>query len=220
MSEVEPIDYSVDNLTQPVIQATIDLPPREPVRQHRKIIEPRAQRRRRAEVNDDDDDGSDHEEPEVERVQFDQAGVGAGPGNNFIIPAFQPVVDRPVVDQPPDATPGILWRIVSRLQWRNRSDGPPPNNAAAALIRGLTADEKVMFVREYNENLGATVVALTNIFAARNIVQPADKLRITSHVIAMGREQYRTFMEDVTLFEFLIDCDETQSFDSAIRPYL
>lgn len=191
------VDYSLNNLVQPVITATIDLPPREAIRPHKKIKEARI----RAVAHYDD-------APEIELP----AHI-----NDWRNPVG-PMAEIPPVGQ--NATPGVLWRLVSQLQWRNRSDGPSPNNAAAYLVRQLSLDEKTVFVREYNENVGATAIVLTNIFDVRNIIAPADKLKIASHVIALGREQYRTFMEDLSLFEFLIDCDEAQSFDAAIRHLL
>ena len=200
---MDAVDYSADNIVEPVITATVELPPREPVREHKKIRERYARRR-----HQDEDDND-------EQVNVNHIGAGPQQLQQIALPFIEPV--RATAE---DTSPGILWRVVSKLQWRNRSDGPAPNNAAAGLVRGLTAAEKVVFVRDYNENLGATVVALTNIFAVRDITQPANKLAIASHVIALGREQYRSFMEDISLFEFLIDCDEIQSFDTAIRPHL
>lgn len=190
-----------DNITQPIITATVELPPREPVQEHRKLIQIKREGRRRKKADDDEDEVNDGEN----NINININIIGAGPGGN--------------ADEPENNI-GVLWRIVAGLGWRNKSDGPPPNNAAAALVRGLSNAEHEVFVREYNESVGATIVVLTGIFGANGITDSGTKLKIASHAVALGREQYRSFMEDITLFEFIIMADEAQSFDAAIRPLL
>jgi len=202
MATITPIDYSNANVTAPIIRGLTELPPREEIRQHRKMVEKKAPRRRYQNDTDDEDD----DEPRIVPVPVAHMHVGADNAVNY-----------PVLPEQ-DTTPGILWRVVSRIQWRNKSDGAAPCNAAAGLVRGLSFDERALFTREYNNAIGAAVIVLTDIFAANNIIDAGDKLKVTSHVIALGRDQYQTFMEDITLFAFLIECDEAQSFDAAIRP--
>ncbi len=203
-----PIDYSINNLANPIITNLSELPQREEIRPHRKMERlPKQPRIRRPVINDDSDGDNDNDGDDggnVVRFMLPQidahAGAGALPNQ--------------------DASPGILWRTIAKLQWRNKSDGAAPTNMAAGLIRSMSFDEKAQFTREYNEAIGAVIIVLTNIFATNGIIDAGVKLTIASHAVAMGREQYQTFMDDISLFEFLIACDECQSLDAAIRNLL
>lgn len=106
----------------------------------------------------------------------------------------------------------IFWAVISRFQWRNATDGAPPVNEAKNVIKRLSDDNYKAFKREYDAVLHTTRIVLHDIFVSRNIGDEAGQIKVASHIMALGQDQYQTCMDCIDIVEFFIDNRDCSAF--------
>lgn len=111
----------------------------------------------------------------------------------------------------------VFWHVISQNRWVNRSDGTPPVNEIKRRISNLSDNNSRSFIKEYEDILTTTRLVFADLYLKHNVRDEESQKKIASHVIALGQDQYQTFMDSLDLVEFFIMAGECISFDAVVR---
>ncbi len=108
-----------------------------------------------------------------------------------------------------------FWNIVEGLRWHNCGDGIVNVRIVSMTINQLAPLQRRIFKEKYIEffNMMKERLDLDDMFARNGVFTVADKAKIVSHAVAMGRDTFTTLFDDPAFFQFLIETGECQSLD-------
>lgn len=111
-----------------------------------------------------------------------------------------------------------FWTIIDSFTWRNKSDGAIDKRFIEKYFSKLSKQKYDSFREHYKHfyNQMHDSLEKDRVFTRNNIKTSTDEARIISHAVALGRSQYDTLLDDHYIFQFLIENDECQSFDSCL----
>jgi hypothetical protein len=111
-----------------------------------------------------------------------------------------------------------FWTAIDSFAWRNRSDGAVNKRFIDNYFNNVSKQRRDSFREHYANvyDLMRESLEKDRIFVRNNIKTSVDEACIISHAIALGRSQYDTLIDDHHIFQFLIENDECQSFDSCL----
>lgn len=110
-----------------------------------------------------------------------------------------------------------FWEMMSRITWKNRSEGNVSESDVKRLFKDMSKLNKKIFHDAYWALSNDILTRLEDIFITVNLENDPkcprkNKEAVISHIIACGRDVYQQFHETPTLAEWLINEKEYRNF--------
>jgi hypothetical protein len=112
----------------------------------------------------------------------------------------------------------IFWDVITRLNWRNASEGFVAPATVQGVIDGLADAAKRAFHEIYTLYCD-TLMGILNadgMFARNRVNGYTDRVKIVSHVVGLGKDTYETLSADLAFLQILVEMGECQSLDAAL----
>ncbi len=108
-----------------------------------------------------------------------------------------------------------FWSTVEMFKWVNKSDGIMDIQSVLGLLHSMNSGRKQLFKKKYmkyyermDDHLCKNDLYLVD--------EPNHKKVVISHIIAMGKQVYKSCINDITLVYFMVNEGECQSFDCVV----
>jgi hypothetical protein len=110
----------------------------------------------------------------------------------------------------------FFWNTISKLEWKNLSDGAIVANKVTNIFKGLSKDEKAIFMEIYDVfyNEMNNMLEHTGVFMLVGAEEKKQKAKYVSHFIAMGKETYGNLLGNSDFCQFFMENDECQNLDA------
>lgn len=112
----------------------------------------------------------------------------------------------------------IFWELIAGLGWRNMSEGAMMRRTVDPYFARFERDHWAIFGEFYKRHYDVLFERLTadGMFGRNAVNDPHSQAQMTSHAIALGRDQYNTLLTDLELYQFLITAGECQSLNNCL----
>jgi flagellar biosynthesis GTPase FlhF len=118
----------------------------------------------------------------------------------------------------PQARSDTFWELIGTLQWHNFTDGGMNKTTVNNVIGKFAPLHRRLFKEFYDQNFKILkdILLADDMFDRNGIIGMQAQSKIISHIIALGRDQFRTLSEDLVILQFIIEAGECQSLDSML----
>jgi hypothetical protein len=110
----------------------------------------------------------------------------------------------------------FFWDTIRKLEWKYASDGIVNGAAVKSVFTHMPLHMKAIFRDVYSAKVILMMRAVENdgLFPRNGVNLLEDKIKIVSHIIAMGQDQYNSI--DMELLQYFVQQGECQSLDARL----